>query len=255
MERSGRPALATFHAPALRGDSISLGEEAAHHARVRRLAVGERVRLTDGAGALAEGEIARLSKSALDVQLDDATVQRIAAPAPVHLLVPVADRERMLWLAEKAAELAVTSWTPVLYTRSRSVSPRGEGPAFADKVRRRMIAALEQSAGAWLPAIESEIEPGEAAARFGGCVRLLLDAAGDTALPVLSAADESGVAIALGPEGGLEASESDDFRKLGWRPAALAPTVLRFETAAIAAVAVARAALMSREPDRPPAPR
>jgi len=255
VERSGRPALATFHAPALDGASVSLGEEAAHHARVRRLAAGERVRLTDGAGALGEGEILRLSKSALEIRLDAATVHRIPPPAPVHLLVPVADRERMLWLAEKAAELAVTSWTPVRYARSRSVSPRGEGPAFADKVRRRMVAALEQSAGAWLPAIEPEIEAGEAPARFGDCLRLLLDAAGEAALSALSTVDHTGVAVALGPEGGLEEAEADAYRDAGWRAATLAPTVLRFETAAVAAVAVARAALMSREPVRPPAPR
>jgi 16S rRNA (uracil1498-N3)-methyltransferase len=162
----------------------------------------------------------------------------------------------MLWLAEKAAELAVTSWTPVLYARSRSVSPRGEslrgeGPAFADKVRRRMIAALEQSAGAWLPVIERDVEPGEAAGRFGDCVRLLLDATGDAVLSALAAANDAGVAIALGPEGGFEAAEVNAFRDVGWRPAALAPTVLRFETAAVAAAAVARAALMSREPLRP----
>lgn len=250
MERGRHAALATFFAPSLASGAgrVVLDEDAAHHARVRRLAVGERVRLTGGAGVVAEGAIARLAKAALEVEVDEATRQDVPRPPAVHLLVPVADRDRMLWLAEKAAELAVTTWVPVLFARSRSVSPRGEGQAFADKVRRRMIAALEQSAGAWLPAVEQELAVDEAAVRFGDAVRLVLDAAGEPAPRLLGDAPDRDVALAVGPEGGFEADEVDRFRSAGWRPAALAPTVLRFETAAVAAVAVARASRLTRDP-------
>jgi 16S rRNA (uracil1498-N3)-methyltransferase len=34
------------------------------------------------------------------------------------LLAPVADRDRMLWLAEKTVELGLTSWRPVVWRRS-----------------------------------------------------------------------------------------------------------------------------------------
>src|SRR5205085_10727821 len=80
----------------------------------------------------------------------------MAPPAEVHLLVPIADRDRMLWLAEKSAELGLSSWRPIRYHRSGSVSPRGEGDAFAAKVHARMLAALEQSCGAWLPFVGAE---------------------------------------------------------------------------------------------------
>lgn len=248
MERGRHAALATFFAPRLgEGDArVELGEDAAHHARVRRLAVGERVRLTSGAGVLAEGTIARLAKGAMEVDVDGATRVDVSPPPPVHLLVPVADRDRMLWLAEKAAELAAATWVPVLYARSRSVSPRGEGRAFADKVRKRMIAALEQSAGAWLPAIEPEVEVEEAASRFGDCARLFLDASGIPVLDALGGHAAASVALAIGPEGGFDDEEAARFPAAGWRPAALAPTVLRFETAAVAALAVARAARLTR---------
>lgn len=249
MERGRHAALATFHAPSLHAGEgrVALDEDAAHHARVRRLAVGERVRLTSGAGAVAEGTIARLAKATLEVELDEASRREVVRPPAVHLLVPVADRERMLWLAEKAAELAVTSWVPVVYARSRSVAPRGEGASFADKVRRRMIAALEQSAGAWLPAVEQEVDVQAAVARFDDCQRLILDAAGDPVVPGLFSPElHPGVAMAVGPEGGFAPEELDAFRSGGWRPMSLAPTVLRFETAGVAALAVARASLAVR---------
>lgn len=246
MERADRAAIATFHAPGVASAAgrITLGEDSAHHARVRRLAVGESVRLTDGEGTLAIGRIERLAKGSMELALDEGSLRRVARPTPVHLLVPVGDRDRMLWLAEKSAELGVTTWVPVLWTRSRSVSPRGEGEAFMDKVERRMAAALEQSAGAWLPRVEREVAPDVAAARFGEARRVLLDAHGAPLPPMLAGADA--VAIALGPEGGLDESELALLRDAGWRSAALAPSVLRFETAAIAAVAVARASSLER---------
>ena len=54
-------------------------------------------------------------------------------------------------LAEKVTELGVTSWRPVVWRRSKSVSPRGEGPTFQGKVRGRMTSALIQSGSGWLP--------------------------------------------------------------------------------------------------------
>jgi 16S rRNA (uracil1498-N3)-methyltransferase len=156
----------------------------------------------------------------------------------VHLLVPVADRDRMLWLAEKCAELAITTWQPVIFARSRSVVPRGEGDAFAAKVRARMVAALEQSGGAWLPEIRRELSLEEAVARVSTRGRYLLDR-GAQPLDATEAAE--GAAVAFGPEGGIEPEERALLEHLGWRRAALAPTTLRFETAGTAAVAVLRA--------------
>jgi hypothetical protein len=114
----------------------------------------------------------------------------------------------MLWLAEKAAELGVASWRAVLWHRSRSVSPRGEGEAFAAKVRARMAQALAQSEGAWLPVLLPDAAPARAAADAEG-LRLALDAAG---LPVGALAGGPGdppaaVTVAVGPEGGLEPDE------------------------------------------------
>jgi 16S rRNA (uracil1498-N3)-methyltransferase len=47
------------------------------------------------------------------------------------------------------------------------------------------------------------------------------------------------VTLAIGPEGGWTADEERWFAEQGWQSASLGPTVLRAETAAIAALAVA----------------
>jgi 16S rRNA (uracil1498-N3)-methyltransferase len=107
--------VTTFFAPEppVVGTPITLGADVAHHARVRRLEAGTLVRLTDGAGTIGQGAIVRITKQS--VVVDVAEVSTIEPPAPVHLVVPVADRDRMLWLAEKATELGMTSWRPLLW--------------------------------------------------------------------------------------------------------------------------------------------
>jgi 16S rRNA (uracil1498-N3)-methyltransferase len=242
VERDDLASLAGFLAsgdPLVPGATVRLGEEAAHHARVRRLEVGSRVYLTDGAGTQATGTITRLAKREADVRVDQAA--RFERSSDVHLIVPIADRDRMLWLAEKSTELGAASWRPVLWHRSRSVSPRGEGPAFASRVNGRMASALIQSHSPWLPEIHPDSMLSSILSSLpSGGTRLMLDVAGK---PVARTPVVAPVVIAVGPEGGLEPDERDQLGGAGFRPVSLGANVLRFETAAIAALAIVRCAL------------
>jgi 16S rRNA (uracil1498-N3)-methyltransferase len=123
-----------------------------------------------------------------------------------------------------------------MYSRSRSVSPRGEGEAFDRKILARMIGALEQSNGAWLPAIYPVQSVEEIADRRG----TVLDRGG---APLGSAVPVSPLTLAVGPEGGFEPEELELLRDRGWTTTSLGAVTLRFETAAIGAVAFARAHL------------
>jgi 16S rRNA (uracil1498-N3)-methyltransferase len=159
----------------------------------------------------------------------------------VHLLVPVADRDRMLWLAEKAAELGCTSWRPVLWKRSRSVSPRGEGVTFLAKVQARMRSALAQSQGAWLPQLFPEATPERAVQAAPEGTRLVLEAGGAPMGTEPSMRLGGAITIAVGPEGGLEREELEALTAAGFVPVSLGGTILRFETAAVVALGVVRA--------------
>lgn len=245
MEHHDREGVAAFYAPdepLAAGTSASLGEGVLHHVRVRRLGLGSRVALLDGQGHRAEGTLVRLSKTSGTVEIEQVTAH-LPLP-PVHLLVPIADRDRMLWLAEKCAELGATSWRPVLYRRSRSVKPRGEGPTFVGKVRARMASALEQSGGAWLPAIYPESTLARAVSALPDGGRFVLDASGSA---ILGHRLEAPVTIAVGPEGGLEPEELEEFERAGFTRVALGGHTLRFETAAISGLAVARSAVATVE--------
>ena len=242
MERDDLASLAGFFSadqPLSPGMTLSLGDEAAHHARVRRLENGASVFVADGVGARAVGHIVRLTKQEIEVALDE--VQRSPRLPAVHLLVPIGDKDRMLWCAEKCTELGATSWTPVLWHRSRSVSPRGEGSAFRERVRARMRSALVQSHGAWLPDIPDDASIDRVLADPSpNTTRLVLDVSGE---PIGHAHVAEPVTIAVGPEGGFEAEELRRLHDARFRPVSLGANVLRFETAAVAALAIVRAAL------------
>ena len=239
MDRSRSAAVATFFSEGRleAGRTVELGETEAHHTRVRRMEPGERVRLVDGAGVTAFGVLARLTKA--EAAIDIESVSYVAPPPALHLLAPIADRDRMLWLAEKATEVGLTSWRAVMWRRSRGVSPRGEGEGFHAKVRARMIAALTQSGGAWLPAILPDATGDDVLEAAEAGVHFLLDAAGE---PMLTLPVTAPLTIAVGPEGGLDDDERERLGLAGWMPVSLAATTLRFETAGTAALAIARAA-------------
>lgn len=236
--RTGARTVATFFAPdaLVAGALATLGEDAAHHMRVRRLDAGETIALRDGVGGIASARLVRLAKSHAVVELGE--VSRTQPSPAVHLLPPVADRERMLWLAEKATELGVASWRPVLWRRSRSVGPRGEGAGFQAKVRARMIAALVQSEGAWLPEIHPDALLDRAVRALPDGTRLVLDPDGE---PMDALAPSVPICVAVGPEGGIEPAERAELEAVGFHRVRLPGNILRFETAAIVGAALARA--------------
>lgn len=240
MECTDSAAVATFFSgdPLVAGGTVTLSDEATHHMHVARIAVGERVALRDGAGTTAQGTVVKIARTSALIDINE--TQEVSRPAPIHLLAPVADRERMLWLAEKATELGITSWRPVMWRRSKSVTPRGDGPTFQGKVRARMKSALLQSGGAWLPDVFPEASVDRAVTAAPAGTRLLLSADGD---PIAHVKMVPPIVIALGPEGGIEQAERESLVAADFVPVRLAGSTLRFETAGIAAIAIAVAGL------------
>lgn len=240
MECIDRAGMIRFFtdSPFNEGVQTVLPEEAARHARARRIAVGEAAELLDGRGHIGRGHVSAVTGSSVTVEINE--VATVPKPPALDVLVPVADRERMLWAAEKSAELQVSVWQPVYFERSRSVNPRGEGEKFRAKVRARMVSALEQSGGAWLPDIRSEIDAGAAWQHGSDAYQhLICDSRGTSIAEHITLQH---TVLAVGPEGGFTATEIASAESAGWKRASLGPTTLRFETAIIAGVAVIRSA-------------
>ena len=230
------------------GGTVTLDAEQANHIRVLRLKVGSRVGVANGIGTLASGELRQIGRSSAVVDVDE--VWTVPRPMGIHMLVPVADRDRMLLLAEKCTELQATSWQPVQWRRSASVSPRGTGSAFEARLVARMRSALTQCGGAWLPEVRPAMSLGDALASLPATERFVLDRGGEPLARLFTPA-LSEIGVAVGPEGGIEPDEHRTLDDAGFVRASIGDSILRFETAGIAALAVLRAMAASR--GRPPA--
>jgi 16S rRNA (uracil1498-N3)-methyltransferase len=104
-----------------------------------------------------------------------------------------------------------------------------------------MVAALTQSGGGWLPEIHPSAPVPRAIAAAPEGTRILLDASAETSL--ISRRLVAPVIIALGPEGGLDPREREEMIAGGFTPASMIGGTLRFETAGIAGLALARSLL------------
>lgn len=215
------------------GAVVMLDRPEAHHLRVRRTRPGESVRLIDGKGLTAQG---RLGESAAQVAVE--SVERIPAPASLGVAVGAGDRDRFAWLVEKSAELGVTDIIPLETERTAGVSNRVRGEHI-DKLQRRALEAIKQSGAAWAPIVHLPHTLPELVARHHAGPRWLADAEGE---PPQVLDPDSQLWITVGPEGGFTEAERALLKTEGWRPVRLGPHVLRFETAAVAAAAMAAAA-------------
>ena len=230
----GSPVIALL-APAgtlVAGAELQLEPDERHHLRVRRARSGDPVRLLDGKGSVAAG-LVQGEPNEGRIRLD--SVEHRAAPAQLGLAVGAGDRDRFAWLVEKAAELGVTDLIPLETERTGGVSTRVRGEHI-EKLQRRALEAIKQAGSAWAPTIHLPHTLAELVARHRSGVRWLAELEGRRAEPPDPHAP---VWIAVGPEGGFTEAEKLVLLDEGWVGVRLSGHTLRFETAAVAAAALA----------------
>lgn len=213
------------------GTLAPVPDEEAHHLRVRRGADAEPVRLVDGRGTMATGTVCWQGREAT-VRVE--RVERLPAPAPLVLGAGAGDKERFLAVVEKAAELGATLLVPLATERSRSVAS-GVRASHLPRLQRRALEALKQCGAAWAPEVAPPEDLAQFLARDLPAARWLADQEG--ALP--AAGGVGALALAVGPEGGFTDAERAQLRAGGFSPVRLGANILRFETAAIAALTAA----------------
>jgi 16S rRNA (uracil1498-N3)-methyltransferase len=230
-----------FLADELLNDSAALiGEHANHLARVLRARVGQEFDIATGA-AVRRGRITSVKDDRVEFELGPEVPG--AEPAEITLVLAIFKFDRMEWAIEKCTELGVSRIVPVISRRTDAHL----AVASAKRVERwQRIArqASEQSRRAAAPEIAEPIPVSEAL-KLPAALRIVLaESEQRTRLrDVGGLADAPGVVLAVGPEGGWTEEELRSFHQAGWISASLGNTVLRAETAAMAATALVVSAL------------
>jgi 16S rRNA (uracil1498-N3)-methyltransferase len=222
------------------GDRAFLtGHNADHLARVLRARIGQEFEIATG-DAVRLGKITAISENEVEFELS-ASVAR-TEQGSVSLLLAVFKFDRMEWAIEKATELGVNAIQPVLARRTEAHL----ASAAAKRVERwRRIAheAAQQSRRASAPDIADPVKLKEALDP-GAALKIVLSES-EKSLSLNDALQEAApgdrrlrTILAVGPEGGWTFDELKLFAEAGWTAVSLGPTILRAETAAIAALAI-----------------
>ncbi|MGI9116531.1 MAG: RsmE family RNA methyltransferase [Gaiellales bacterium] len=213
------------------GSAVTLAPDDAQRLRkVLRLAAGDPVEVADGTGRVFAGVVEDPATGAVRLEVE------LPAPpdlAPIRVLLaqsgPRADDA-----VEKLVELGVEAIAPLLAAGRRR-------DARIDRWQRIAAGAAAQAKLARIPAIGTPVA--FAAALAPGAI-VCSHEEPDADLGAALATVARPVTLLIGPEAGFSAEEHAAARAAGVPIASLGPTVLRTETAAIVAAALARAALV-----------
>jgi 16S rRNA (uracil1498-N3)-methyltransferase len=223
-----------------------VGPHADHLIRVLRARVGQDFDIATGA-VVRRGRVTSLTNDRVEFELAE-EISSSELPQ-ITLLLAIFKFDRMEWAIEKCTELGVSRIVPVIARRTDAHL----ATASAKRVERwQRIArqASEQSRRASPPEIAVPIKLSESL-MFSESTRIVLAESEDQILlrDVLvshlagDARKDEQFVLAIGPEGGWTEDELAAFQRAGWISASLGNTILRAETAAIAATAVVASAL------------
>lgn len=236
-----------IHIPHVSAGELTLDEREAHHLRdVLRLTTQTPVEVFDHAGNVGVGYLSKVSASQVTVlvqSIHTAPIERFRLI--VASAIPKAARGD--WMIEKLSELGVDTFIPLAAERS-VVLPEGKNKL--DRWRRLASEASKQSRRTGVMRIEplTPLSGAIATAKHAG--QGWYFSTSPDAAPIREIVTQTSakvIILFIGPEGGWSPEEAQQFVQAKILAVSLTQTILRIETAAVAAAAVV-ATMILRDP-------
>jgi len=228
--------------------------ETLHHLRrVLRVKTGDRLECVDGQGHIYQGAVARCEQHGILIEVE----QRLEEPAPalrLTLAQALIKPDHFEWAIQKATELGVARIVPLVTSRTTVRAVSGKDGARMLRWKRIVAAASAQCGRARLPELASPEPFTRALERLEGCEGLLFTAA-EPGVPMVEALRglkrTPEVAVFIGPEGDFSPEEVALAQRQGLYVVRLGRTILRAETAAVAALSILQYAFGELAGSRP----
>ena len=214
-----------------------LGPNANHLFRVLRVKVGQDFDVAAN-GVLRMAKVISASPQKVEFWLGAEVASAVLPQITVYLSIFKFDRFE--WALEKLTELGVSRVVPMIAQRTEEHLAK----AAAKRVERWRKIAHESSQQARRIAPPEIVDPvalKKALEKEQGSRIVLSESEEQVLLKTALNGCAPPLSMAFGPEGGWSEAELELFNASRWKPASLGHTILRAETAAIAAVAVAMA--------------
>jgi 16S rRNA (uracil1498-N3)-methyltransferase len=211
---------------------FALDARAAQHVRVLRLREGDEVELFDGLGGEVPTIAVEIGKRDVIVETKTRIAIEREAKRNITLCTGLIASDRFDWLIQKAVELGVAEIQPLYTERSQRIP--GDLEKRAAHWRGVVIAACEQCGRNRLPSVAAPVSIEDALKKSTRAFKVLMDAEGQSFVDVAN--DATTLAAFVGPEGGFSPNELKLLRDSCNARLRVGETILRAETAAIAAL-------------------
>lgn len=215
-----------------------------HLSTVLRACEGDELIVVEPGGDVWRMRVTTVAEDAVEAS----RLERVDVPPPLRLTLiqGMAKSAKVDLVVEKAVELNVEAVIPVLTERAVVRLDDERRKARGERLRRVAMAAAKQSQRASVPRVSDPIAFDEVVQSLDSfdATLVLWEGSAVTAPGIGEALDELGVtstskvALVVGPEGGLSAEEVYALESAGARAVTLGETILRSETAGIAATAL-----------------
>lgn len=220
-----------FYTPDILTDPELPFEEAQHCIKVLRKKEGDEILLADGKGNFYDAEIIQANPKHCIVNIVKSIFQKKNWNFNIQIaFAPTKNMDRVEWFAEKATEIGIDHFSPILcqYSERKEIK--------LQRIEKILVSAMKQSQKAYLPRLD-EMQS------FSQFVKQEFDGQKFIAhcypqeKPILKEVYKKGMnaLILIGPEGDFSEKEVEEAILSGFQPISLGESRLRTETAALAA--------------------
>jgi 16S rRNA (uracil1498-N3)-methyltransferase len=219
-----------FYTPDISGKTYTLDEnESKHCIRVLRLKKGDEINLVDGIGGFYSAQIVDDNPKSCELEIKKVVKDFEKRSYHFHLAIaPTKNPDRLEWLVEKAVEIGIDEFTPVICEHSERKKLN------IDRLERIAIAAMKQSVKAYKPLINEAVSFESLIIKANAQVKLIAHCEEQYEKTINTFYQKGQSAVCLiGPEGDFSKNEIQAATKAGFEEITLGKSRLRTETAGL----------------------
>ncbi len=216
---------------AAEGAEIVLSEDTSRHViQVLRMQPGEKIKLTDGLGSVAETVITDAHKKKSLVKIESIEKFQQEAVKKIIAISPIKNSSRFEWFLEKATEIGINEIIPILCAHTEKTNLKKE------RLQNILVSAMLQSQQSFLPLLHEPVSFSTFIEKHCAEYKFIAHCAeDDRKLPLqeFTFPHPGDVSLLIGPEGDFSASEIKLAEQHNYLPVSLGNTRLRTETAGV----------------------
>lgn len=230
-----------FASPAqLRGAVITLALDEAHHlSRVLRLAPGNTAYCFDGQGSEYECEVQRVSRDEVTLKIMSRLGNEVESSLHLTLAQGLTKGDKFDWIVQKAVELGCSRFIPLITEHSEVRRTDGLEQKML-RWKRIALEATKQCGRRTIMEIAPAVSVGDLCVSIRDEKKFGFFFSERKGLKLGNTSVGQEITLVVGPEGGWSERELQQAEDCGLIPVHLGSRVLRSETAAVTAVALAQ---------------